>query len=76
MKTIIKNLLQLPIRTNNNRLKIDLGLLYLNTYLICRLLRLISLITILSNSYFYDGKIKENEKEIYKWSIYGKNSNS
>ena len=40
MITDIKKLLKLPIRTNNNRLKITLGLSDLNTYLICRLLKL------------------------------------
>jgi len=34
----IKKLLKLPIKTNNNRLKIALP--YLNTYLICKLLKL------------------------------------
>ena len=36
----IKKLLKLPIRIKNNKLKIALGLLYLNTYLVCRLLKL------------------------------------
>ena len=36
--TNIKKLLKLSIRTNDNRLKIELGLPYLNIYLICRLL--------------------------------------
>ena len=36
----IKKLLKLLIRTNNNRLKIALWLPNLNTYLICRLLKL------------------------------------
>ena len=40
MLTNIKKLLKLPTRTNNNRLKIALGLPDLNTYLICRLLKL------------------------------------
>ena len=40
MLTNIKKLLKLPIRTNNNRLKIVLGLQDLNTYLVCRLLKL------------------------------------
>ena len=34
MITNIKKLLKLPIRTNTNRLKIELGLPHLNTYLI------------------------------------------
>ena len=40
MITNIKQLLKLPIRTNYNILKIQLGLPDLNTYLICRLLKL------------------------------------
>ena len=40
MITNIKQLLKLPIRTNYNILKILLGLPDLNTYLICRLLKL------------------------------------
>ena len=36
----IKKLLKLPIRTNNSRLKIELGLPDLNTYLLCWLLTL------------------------------------
>ena len=40
MLTNIKKLLKLPIRTNNSRLKIALGLPDLNTYLVCRLLKL------------------------------------
>ena len=40
MITNIKKLLKLPIRTNNSRLKIALKLPNLNTYLICRLLKL------------------------------------
>ena len=38
--TSIKKLLKLLIRTNNSRLKIVLGLPDLNTYLVCRLLKL------------------------------------
>ena len=38
--TNIKKLLKLPIRTINSRLKIVLGLPDLNTYLVCRLLKL------------------------------------
>ena len=37
MITNIKKLLKLQIRTNNNKLKIALGLLDLNTYLVCKL---------------------------------------
>ena len=40
MLTNIKKLLKLPIRTNNSRLKIALGLPDLETYLVCRLLKL------------------------------------
>ena len=40
MLTNIKKLLKLPIRTINSRLKIVLGLPDLNTYLVCRLLKL------------------------------------
>ena len=40
MLTNIKKLLKLPIRTNNIRLKIVLGLPDLNSYLVCRLLKL------------------------------------
>ena len=40
MITDIKQLLQLAIRTNNNSLKIELELPNLNTYLICRLLKI------------------------------------
>ena len=40
MLTNIKKLLKLPIRTNNSRLKIVLGLPDLNSYLLCRLLKL------------------------------------
>ena len=36
----IKKFLKLPIRTNNSRLKIALGLPDLETYLVCRLLKL------------------------------------
>ena len=36
----IKKLLKLPIRTNNSRLKIALGLPDLETYLVSRLLKL------------------------------------
>jgi hypothetical protein len=35
MITNIKKLLKLQIRTNNNKLKIALGLLDLNSYFIC-----------------------------------------
>ena len=40
MLTNIKKLLKLQIRTNNSRLKIVLGLPDLETYLVCRLLKL------------------------------------
>ena len=40
MLTNIKKLLKLPISTNNSRLKIALGLPDLETYLVCRLLKL------------------------------------
>ena len=40
MLTNIKKLLKLPIRTNNIRLKIVLGIPDLNSYLVCRLLKL------------------------------------
>ena len=40
MITNIKKLLKLTIRTNNNKLKIAFGLPNLNTYVICRSLKL------------------------------------
>ena len=40
MRTNIKKLLKLTIRTNNNKLKIAFGLPNLNTYVICRSLKL------------------------------------
>jgi len=39
MITNFKKLLKLTIRTNNNKLKIALGLPNLNTYVICRTLK-------------------------------------
>ena len=40
MSTNIKKLLKLPLRTNTERLKIELGLPNLNIYLIQRLIKL------------------------------------
>ena len=40
MLTNIKKLLNLPIRTNNSKLKLALRLPDLNIYLVCRLLKL------------------------------------
>ena len=61
MLTNIKKLLKLPIRTNNNRLKIALGLPDLNTYLICRLLKLKEKYEYTFNEKLtmYDSKIKQ-----------------
>ena len=61
MLTNIKKLLKLPTRTNNNRLKIALGLPDLNTYLICRLLKLKEKYEYIFNEKLtmYDTKIKQ-----------------
>ena len=61
MLTNIKKLLKLPIRTNNSRLKIALGLPDLNTYLICRLLKLKEKYEYIFNEKLtmYDKKIKQ-----------------
>jgi len=61
MLTNIKKLLKLPTRTNNNRLKIVLGLPDLNTYLICRLLKLKEKYEYTFNEKLtmYDTKIKQ-----------------
>ena len=68
MLTNIKKLLKLPIRTNNSRLKIALGLPDLNTYLICRLLKLKEKYEYIFNEKLtmYDKKIKQilNTKDI------------
>ena len=61
MLTDIKKLLKLPIRTNNSRLKIALGLPDLETYLICRLLKLKEKYEYIFNEKLtmYDKKIKQ-----------------
>ena len=66
MITNIKKLLKLPIRTNSNRLKIELGLAHLNTYLICRLLKLKDKYEYILKLTMYNKVIKEvlNMKDI------------
>ena len=68
MLTNIKKLLKLPIRTNNSRLKIALGLPDLETYLVCRLLKLKEKYEYIFNEKLtmYDKKIKQilNTKDI------------
>ena len=61
MITNNRKLLKLPIRTNNNKLKIVLGLPDLNTYLICTLLRLKEKMNYIFNQKLtmYDKIIKE-----------------
>ncbi len=56
--TNIKKLLKLPIRTNNIRLKIALGLSYLNTYLVCRLFKLKE-----KYEYIFKEKLTLNDKK-------------
>ena len=68
MLTNIKKLLKLPIRTNNSKLKLALGLPDLNTYLVCRLLKLKEKYEYIFNEKLtmYDKKIKQilNTKDI------------
>ena len=68
MLTNIKKLLKLPTRTNNSKLKLALGLPDLNTYLVCRLLKLKEKYEYIFNEKLtmYDKKIKQilNTKDI------------